>query len=1551
MVGSRPFLAIHLPDFRLIRAGLDPAGPVLLHRFERSAERVVVASQSCQKMGISVGMSLAEARALLPELKALPLGSEDRDLEELGEHLRRFTPSVRVLPPEDLLLEDAPLLELRLQLARLGQPARLVRAQQPRVALLLARCLPADQEVEDPLPILQALPIQVLCNLPPLEKDDLALEKLPAFAEALQDVGIRSLGQLAALPYASVAGRFGASAGRLWLLASARMEPPKAVLLPPQPAELPPLRQLFDDPVEQAGSLLFVLRALVAELCAFLIERDQVLLRLDLCLELEDGSLVQRPLRPSWPTRRQDVLLRLGRSSLEGIVLSSPVLALELQPGGLAPFRPTGVGLWERAEAAESLPVLLSRLQEVLGIDAVGQNTVQDRWLPEESWKLLPVGETEPPPPEIRWDPALPHRLAEGPRPRPEWLLPEAEAMRVLVAPSGRPRAWMQGGKWQAFGRVEGPERLKGGWWEERWERDYWTVEVPGAGASRHAWLFRTGDRWFLHGWWERPLPMPEAEELPPIPDPLVYAELICRSSFSFTEGASSPEELVQEAKRLGLVGMALTDRDGVYGAVRFHKACKEQGIKGVQGALLTLRLSEQRVDEGGASASLVILVMDRQGWANLCRLISAARAESPKGRGELPFPKLLERHSGLVLLARGDWPEEFLSQLQRLVGDRLYRAVSRHYAPEEEDRVAALVAGDIPVVAVGDVLFHREERQPLQDVLTAIRLATRVDNLGTRVGASAERALPDARKMLRRFRRWPELIPRSSEILDRCTFTLDELRYSYPREVVPRGYSPQAWLRELCARNLAIIYVNDIKAWKKVGAQVEHELGVIAQLDFASYFLTIQDLVQFARKKGILCQGRGSAANSAVCFVLGITPVDPATSSLLFERFISPERAEPPDIDVDFEHERREEVIQYVYEKYGRDRAGMVNEVICWRGRMAVRDVGRALGLGLDQIDRLAKNLDHWGIEPPSPERLREAGLDPSDPRLLLLHERTRDIHSFPRHTSIHVGGFVIADEPLIDRVPIEPATMEGRTVIQWDKDDVDAVGFVKVDVLALGMLTAIRKAFNLIQQSQGPSYTLANIPREDPAVYDMLCRADTVGVFQVESRAQQSMLPRLKPRTFYDLVVEVSIVRPGPIQGGMVHPYLRRRSGQEETIYEDERLRPILARTMGVPIFQEQVMAMAVAVGGFTPGEADALRRAMGSWRRRGGMDELGHRLMAGMEKNGIRREYAERIFSQIQGFAEYGFPESHATAFAHLVYVSSWLHYYYPAAFCAALLNAQPMGFYSSRALIDDVARHGVRVLPVDISHSGWDNDLEWHGKELCLRLGFREIKGLREEDGKCIEVMRKEKRFESISELASRSGLPNSVLRRLARAGALRGLEPDRRSATWTVDGLWPGLFAGQEREEQVALPLSTPLEELQADYRAMGLSAPDGSGKHHPLGHCRERLRREKVKSIADLAACRAGQRVVVAGLIASRQRPQTASGVLFLGLEDETGMLNVVVWPSLYARQRHLIRSRSLVRIRGLLQKQDGAISLVAADVQPFELDEQDFTVPGRDFH
>ncbi len=1541
--------AIHLPTFRLVRCGVEPTQAAVLIAFERNADRVQTASPVAEEAGVRAGMTLAEARAMLPGLAHERLDSvgEIADLLALRDTLLRFSPAVAAVPPEALLVEidEDALPGLCRYLTGVGHAdARIALSPDGRASLVLARCVKGQSIVVRQSELAEALA--------PLPIESIGLADM--VLDALGDAGITTIGQFAALPVAALTGRFGAEAGELHTLvrggAPARLVP----VIPPR--DEPAWQMEFPDPVDAIEPVLFVLNGLVRECCAALDRTEEAASRVQVRFRLEEGEHLV-PVRLGQAARGADRIFRLLRSRLERVVFATPVVAVGLELLEASPWHPPQPGLFDRSQALEPLPDLIARLEDALGPEAVVRPAVVDTHRPEAAWQ---AGEADHVP-EGKTDPVQPHAPVTMPRPRPPLLLPLATPLRVAAAPSGRPRAVLLSQDWFPLVETEGPERLSGEWWKKTdFDRDYWRVTM---GDGRRAWIFRETiassgpglglQRWYLHGWLDAGSALGMRAQIRTSKGaPPRYAELIAQSNYSFTEGASFPEELSERAGALGLHALALTDRDGVYGAVRFHRDAKTRALAMLHGSLLTVRTGKQTLEEGGGAASVVALVQSLAGWGTLCRLLSTARGEVQKGRAELPFERLCEANDGLILLARGEWDAASLARLREATGDRLYRAVSRRLDPGEEARIASLVDEELPCVATGDVLMHDASRRRLQDVLTCIRLGLTLDQAGTRLQPNAERVLRSPERAQRLFGAWPGLVERTVEIADRCAFSLKELRYSYPREVVPDGYGPLAWLRELVRRGLWERYRGSVPA--TVLRQVEYELAVIERMDFPAYFLTVHDLVRFARSRGILCQGRGSAANSAVCWALGITAVDPAQSSLLFERFISEERGEPPDIDVDFEHERREEVIQYTYEKYGRNRAAMVNEVICYRGRMAMRDVGKAVGLGLDQVDRLAKLMDSWSMRSVDAARLCEAGLDPTDGRVDMAVELARQVQGFPRHTSIHVGGFVISDGPLLDRVPIERATMDARTVIQWDKDDIDELGFVKVDLLSLGMLTAIRKCFGLMRSAQNAHYDLATIPRDDPAVYEMLCDADSIGVFQVESRAQQGMLPRLKPRTFYDLVIEVSIVRPGPIQGGMVHPYLRRRNGEEAVEYADPRLVPILARTLGVPIFQEQIMAMAVAVGGFTPGEADQLRRSMGAWRKRGGLDELSEKLRAGLIGNGLTPEYAEQIQKQIQGFAEYGFPESHAASFAHLVYVSAWQRRHFPAAFCAALINAQPMGFYAPRTLVADAQRHGVEVRPVDVRHSMWDCTLEPAADGPALRLGLRLIRGFREDAARTIEAARAVAPFVDLSDLSVRTALDHTAMRALARADALRsipqGAVPDeagapRRETAWQVEGLWPGMFARIPRTEPKApLPVATDVEELQADYLTTGLSVD-----RHPIGLARRMLDREGVVPLSRLLELPNESRVRIAGLVGIRQRPETASGVVFLMLEDETGTANVVIWPKLYEKERSVIRGERLLRIHGVLQRHDGAISVVARTVSPLRV-APDVRTTSRDF-
>ena len=1003
------------------------------------------------------------------------------------------------------------------------------------------------------------------------------------------------------------------------------------------------------------------------------------------------------------------------------------------------------------------------------------------------------------------------------------------------------------------------------------------------------------------------------------------YAELHALSNFTFLRGASHPEELVATAAALGYDAIAMTDECSVSGIVRAHVTAKEHGIQLIVGAEL----------ETACGLKFVALAQNRHGYAALCRVITAARRSAEKGRYRLEINAFDEGLPDCLLIwLPGDRLE--LGDRDRWICDRfrgrLWIAVELLADGRQEQRLNGLRKLGrqlgLPLVAAGDVHMHRRSRRILQDTLTAIRERTTLNRAGHLLYPNGERYLR-SRETLAEI--YPEdLLSESLRIADLIDFSLDELRYEYPDEIVPAGETPPTYLRRLVEEGLERRWPDG--APERVVGLVEHELALIAELEYEPYFLTVYDVVRYARSQHILCQGRGSAANSAVCYCLGITEVDPGRMAMLVERFISKERNEPPDIDVDFEHERREEVIQYIYAKYGRQRAALAATVITYRPRSALRDVGKALGLSDLQLSRLSRSIQWWDGSRVEEDRIREAGLDPGSPVIKRLLYLVGELVGFPRHLSQHVGGFVISNGPMSELVPIENASMADRTVIQWEKNDLEDLGLLKVDVLGLGMLTAIRRSFDLIRAFDGRDYTLAGIPAEDPKVYDMICEADTVGVFQIESRAQMSMLPRLKPRNYYDLVIEVAIVRPGPIQGDMVHPYLRRRDGIEAVTYPSEEVKAVLKRTFGVPIFQEQVMALAVAAAGFTPGEADQLRRAMAAWKRRGGLGPFEKKLITGMRERGYSGEFAQQIFRQIEGFGDYGFPESHSASFALLVYVSCWLKYHTPAAFTCALLNSQPMGFYSPSQLIQDLRRHGVEVRPVDVNRSDWDCSLErTDDGRACLRLGLRMVKGLKEETARRIVEARASGPYPSSQVLLERAGLGRRDLDVLASAGALKHIVGHRHAARWQVTGVeQPSpLFGSIERYEPAAM-LSKPTEgqDIVADYRATGLSLG-----RHPLALLRHRLSGRGYRLASELPQLVNGQRVCVAGLVVTKQRPGTASGVTFVTIEDETGHVNLVVWKALAQRFRAALLNASLMGVRGELQIEGKVIHVIAREL------------------
>ena len=1053
------------------------------------------------------------------------------------------------------------------------------------------------------------------------------------------------------------------------------------------------------------------------------------------------------------------------------------------------------------------------------------------------------------------------------------------------------------------------------------------------------------------------PATPPRTQPLHPEPG---YCELAVSSNFSFLRGASHPEELVNEAARLGLAGIALTDRNSLAGVVRAHMAAKEANIAYAPGCRLVF---------SDGTPDILVWPEDRRAYGHLCELLTLGKRRAPKGECHLMLDDLQALGEGLLMAVMpGPRLDKTLTDclitLRGAFPDHLHLALVRQHGSSDRRRMARISEiseeTDIPLVAVGDVLYHHPDRRPLQDVMTCIREHARLTDIGRRLLPNAERHLHPPAEMFRLFAGYEKAVLRTGSLFGRIRFSLDELRHQYPEDPVfeELGGKPlpsQEALERLVAIGLEQRYPEG--APQKVLAAIAHETKLIARLAYAPYFLTVYDIVRFARSKGILCQGRGSAANSAICYCLGITEVNPEKVDLLFERFISEERQEPPDIDVDFEHERREEVIQYIYSKYGRERAGLAATVISYRARSAIRDVGKVFGLSEDAITALSGT--RWG----SSSReigladIQRAGFNPKDKYLRQMLDLAQQLVGFPRHLSQHVGGFLITRDRLSSLIPIENAAMEDRTVVEWDKDDLNALNMLKIDVLALGMLTCLRRALGLLETHYGRTETLASLPEGDEPTYDMICRADTIGVFQIESRAQMTMLPRLRPRNYYDLVIEVAIVRPGPIQGNMVHPYLRRRQGLEPVTYPKEELRQVLGKTLGVPLFQEQAMNIAIVAAHFEPGEADRLRRAMATFRRVGTIGTFRDKMVEGMVANGYEREFAEHCFQQIEGFGEYGFPESHAASFALLVYVSCWVKCHYPDVFCAALLNSQPMGFYAPAQIVRDAREHGVEVRPVDINYSCWETTLEPDAQPgdiapqhrgmtgtmkntHAVRLGLNRVKGIREADAETLLQHRKQG-YDSVRDLWLRANLSRSTVERLAEADCFRSIGLDRRAALWAAKALDPlsgldrlPLFAsadatGLHKEPDVNL-LPMPLgEHVIIDYRSMSLSL-----KAHPVSFIRNRLAAARYRRNVDLQQMGSGRNVQVGGLVLVRQRPGSAKGVIFSTIEDESGVANIIVWPKVFEKYRTVVLGSRCIGVRGKLQNEMGVIHVVAAHLE-----------------
>jgi error-prone DNA polymerase len=1061
-------------------------------------------------------------------------------------------------------------------------------------------------------------------------------------------------------------------------------------------------------------------------------------------------------------------------------------------------------------------------------------------------------------------------------------------------------------------------------------------------------------------------------EGAPPLDIPRAsYVELGIATPFSFLRGASDAIELALRALELGMDAIGVADRNTLAGVVRMHSAAKSAGLRPLIGCRLDLvnRPSTSLGTNGESNpqphpfvssevetrgASLLAYPIDREGYGRLSRLLSLGKMRAEKGECILSLDDVAAHREGIAFIA---WPgedidafEAELPQLREAIPSLRHIAASWLYRGDDNVRIERLDriarAHGCTIIATNDVHYHVPDRRPLQDVMTCIREKVTIAKAGYLLNPNAERHLKSPEEMARLFARWPHAIAATREFADALHFSLDELRYEYPRESVPDGRSPQEYLEHLTWEGARRRWPEGTPA--KVDRQIRHELALIEKLDFARYFLTVHDIVAFARglDPPILCQGRGSAANSAVCYCLGITAVDPATSDLLFERFISEERKEPPDIDVDFEHERREEVIQHIYEKYGRDRAGIAATVIHYRPRSAIREVGKVMGLSEDVTAAIASTI--WGhmAEGGIDERAKDAGIDINDSHLRRTIRLAEQMIGMPRHLSQHVGGFILTERPLTETVPIGNGAMDDRTFIEWDKDDIEELGILKIDVLALGMLTCIRKCFDLIEQHHGERWELATVPQEVPEVYDMLCRGDSLGVFQVESRAQMNMLPRLKPRRFYDLVIEVAIVRPGPIQGDMVHPYLKRRSGKESVTFPcpdpehgpPDELEKILGRTLGVPIFQEQAMKIAIDAARFSAEEANQLRKAMATFRSRGNIELLQEKMVGRMTARGYDPDFAQRCFDQIKGFGEYGFPESHAASFAHLVYVSSWLRWKYPAAFACALLNSQPMGFYAPAQIVRDAKEHGVEVLPADVNFSEWDSTLEDSAhiepvemraqrEALALRLGLRQIEGLRADDAERVAAHRP---YASVEELRIRAGIPVHAIERLAAADAFRSIALDRRGALWDSRALKQApdlpLFAYAEARDEgaetqpAALPPMPLSEHVVSDYQTMRLSL-----KAHPMQFLRDHYARQGFVTADRLASIRDGKRLSIAGLVLIRQRPGSAKGVCFITIEDETGVSNLVVWPDVFDQQRKIVMGARLMAVEGIIQRDPDA--------------------------
>jgi error-prone DNA polymerase len=1573
-------LCVALPWFRserLTRSLDTPQEPELAVVLRHCNTLVITgASKAAWRAGIREGMTLAQGRALFPKLEVVFQHDEAEAaaLESLAAFAYRFTPDVRLWRPNVLLLditgcerlhgsEEALMSKLAEGFSHLHYSTHMATADNATAALTLAMAnraaltLPGHGD-------------EVFTDLPMA-----ALRLSDRSERELYDLGINRIGQLLALPTSTLPHRFGADVTeRLRQLRGELYEDFEAW----KPVSFIRERLDFTGPTNQYSALLFVLRQAATFMAERLAAASSGARRLEARFVCSDGADLEFALDTARPTADARGIAALMTSRFERLDTGERWFeAFELVVPSHEPLQLQQRDLFEPdgGVASSDFLRLLDELTGRLGKQAVARAVLTDHPHPRLGYRYVPfqskeAGSEKPP------IPGRPPRIERGDYVAIACELKQLPAWWELAEDRDGPQL-----RGQSLVVISGPERLTHGE-----PTDYFTVETP---DGARLWVS------FVAGQWWLPKALAKlcdeftalagravtreqatAREAPPA------AELVCASNYSFLRGASTAEQLFQQAAKLGLRALAITDMHTLAGMVRAHAQAKEAGVK----LLVGTRVAP--VD----GPDLCLYAMTRKGYAHLCRLLTLGKRRTGKGQCELYLRDLSEFSLDLQCVALGAdaAPPGALELLREVFGARLSLGVSRHFEAFDDQRVTGVLERSatlgIPAVAVNDVHFHDGENKLLQDVLTCVREGITLDESGGACLPNAERRLKHPAETAALWRNRPELLQRGMEIADACTFSLDELRYEYPNEIVPPGMSMQDYLEQETLKGAQRRYPQGVP--EQVRKLLKHELELIEELNYAAYFLTVYDIVQFARGRGILCQGRGSAANSSVCFCLGVTSVDPTRVNLLFERFISRERNEPPDIDIDFEHERREEVLQYIYAKYGRERTGICATVISYRSRSVVRDVGKALGLSLDQVERLAKNIQWWDNADKLSQLMADAGLDPTDKRVLLTMELSRRLYGYPRHLSQHVGGFVITRGRLDELVPIENAAMADRTVIEWDKDDIDELGILKVDCLSLGMLTAVQKAFALIEKAGGHKLDMAGVFLYDPqgdgstpeakALYAMLQKADAVGTFQVESRAQMSMLPRLKPHCFYDLVTEVAIVRPGPIQGGMVHPYLRRRNGEEPIVYPHPDLEPVLKKTFGVPLFQEQAMQIAVVAAGFTPGEADQLRKAMGGWRRPGLIESYRRKLIEGMRVRGISGDFAERVYEQIAGFGEYGFPESHAASFALITFVSCFLKRFYPAAFSAALVNSQPMGFYSISSLLRDAQDHGVEVLPVDVNVSEWDCTLEaaggrrqaaavykpaaldappadWGKAGPAIRLGMRVVKGLSEETARAIEAVRAEGPFRSVPDLVRRlSGKLSRQrwrgdLHKLAAADAFESLGLDRRAALWEVRGYSepvPELFRALDPVEPAApLPVISEQEQVTSDYQSTGLSL-----RAHPMSFYRDALDDAGVVPTGRLARMRDRDKAEVAGIILMRQRPATAGGITFITLEDETGIANLVIYKDFMEANRKVLLGSHFMAARGTVEREGEVIHLKVEGVRSLDELLPDVKTKSRNF-